>query len=175
MIIESVPSRPLTRARGKPRLLQVRAPVTDPYPSASPRTIHVRAREATLAAGPSAAASETRPAKAKPPRYGEILPQGAGIRKSAPAFENRGVLHRRTRLKLHDKLTALVSLGRHLGMFADRHVAEDSFEHMLLQVTPEERAAMARELIEEGKKYLPAYREVQAKLVRPSPRGRGSK
>src|SRR5215469_2878312 len=40
--------------------------------------------------------------------------------------DGSGVLRRRTRLKLHDKLTALVCLARHMGMFSDRHIAEGS-------------------------------------------------
>ena len=47
---------------------------------------------------------------------------------------------------------------RHLGMFADRHVAEDSIEARIMRMTPEERVEHARQLIEEGKKHLPAYR-----------------
>jgi phage terminase small subunit len=38
--------------------------------------------------------------------------------------DSAGVLHRRTRLKLHDKQAALTNLARHLGMFTDRHVAK---------------------------------------------------
>ena len=73
-----------------------------------------------------------------------------------------GVLHRRTRLKLHDKQAALVSLARHLGMFVDRHFAEGSLEH-IMSMSPEERVALADEIIERGKKYLPAYREWERK------------
>jgi hypothetical protein len=75
------------------------------------------------------------------------------------AVDPAGVLHRRTRLKLHDKLAALTNLARHLGMFADRHVAEGSIEARMRRMTPEERVEHARRLIEDGRKYLPAYRE----------------
>ena len=51
--------------------------------------------------------------------------------------DTAGTLHRRTRLKLHDKQAALTNLARHLGMFVDRHVAEGSIEHRIMRMTPE--------------------------------------
>jgi phage terminase small subunit len=64
-----------------------------------------------------------------------------------------GVLHRRTRLKLHDKQAALVSLARHLGTFVDRrgHV---SLEERIALMTPEERRARVFELLERGLQFL---------------------
>jgi hypothetical protein len=35
--------------------------------------------------------------------------------------ERRG-LQRRVTIKLHDKLNALVNLGKHLGLFSERHL-----------------------------------------------------
>jgi phage terminase small subunit len=79
------------------------------------------------------------------------------------AIDPAGVLRRRTRLKLHDKLAALTSLARHLGMFVDRHGAENSIEHEVMMMTPEERLARAEEIIERGKKYLPAFEALMQK------------
>jgi phage terminase small subunit len=36
-------------------------------------------------------------------------------------FEKRGI-ERRVKLKLHDKLQALITLGKHLGLFSERHL-----------------------------------------------------
>ena len=73
-----------------------------------------------------------------------------------------GVLHRRTRLKLHDKKRALDSLARHLGMFVNRQVAESSYESM----TTEERLALVDEILEKGRKYLPQLEEYKRKRRR---------
>jgi len=73
--------------------------------------------------------------------------------------DQAGTLHRRTRLKLHDKRAALDSLARHLGMFVDRSVHEATFEHRVLMMTSEERLALAAELFEEGRKLLPLLDE----------------
>jgi hypothetical protein len=80
--------------------------------------------------------------------------------------DSAGVLHRRTRLKLHDKQAALTNLARHLGMFADRHIAEGSIEARIMRMTPEERVEDARQLIAEGRRYLPAYRAWERKQSR---------
>jgi hypothetical protein len=77
-----------------------------------------------------------------------------------------GVVHRRTHLKLHDKLTALTSLARHLGMFIDRHVPENSIERKVMMMTPEERVEMAQQILDKGWKYLPAYEEWERKRSR---------
>ena len=77
-----------------------------------------------------------------------------------------GVLHRRTRLKLHDKKRALDSLARHLGMFVNRQVAESSFEHRVRNMTSEERLALIDEIMERGKKYLPLPEEYKRKRRR---------
>jgi len=65
-----------------------------------------------------------------------------------------GVLHRRTHLKLHDKLGALTSLARHLGLFTDRHVIENSIEYRVTRMTSEERLALVAEILEEGDRLL---------------------
>jgi hypothetical protein len=43
---------------------------------------------------------------------------------------------------------------------------KDDLVARLEAMTPEERAALARELIEEGQRYLPAYREWERKRRR---------
>ena len=53
------------------------------------------------------------------------------------------------------KHDALVSLGRHLGMFTDRRLTEGSIEHQLSLMTRAERLAKAEELIEYGKQFCP--------------------
>jgi hypothetical protein len=73
-----------------------------------------------------------------------------------------GVRHRRTRLKLRDKKAALDSLARHLGMFVDPRVAEESFEYRVKNMTREERLALAAELLEQGRKFLPLQDEPEA-------------
>src|SRR6516162_6156611 len=75
-----------------------------------------------------------------------------------------GVLHRRTRLKMHDKLAALTNLARHLGMFADQRVAEGSMEHRVMRMTPAERVVCAEQLLENARKYLPAFEEWENKV-----------
>jgi hypothetical protein len=106
------------------------------------------------------------------PRPGETIDLHRIDRDRAAAVEEltidevvdpAGVLHRRTRLKLHDKLAALVSLARHLGMFVDRHVPENSIEHKVMMMTREERAEMAQQILEKGRKYLPAYEKWERK------------
>jgi phage terminase small subunit len=82
------------------------------------------------------------------------------------AVDPAGVLHRRTRLKLHDKLAALTNLARHLGMFVDRQIPENSIEHRVMMMTPEERVEMAQQILEKGRKYLPAYEEWERKRSR---------
>ena len=73
------------------------------------------------------------------------------------------VLHRRTRLKMHDKLAALTNLARHLGMFSDRRVAEGSIERRVMRITSVERVACAEQLLENARKYLPEFDEWQTK------------
>jgi phage terminase small subunit len=106
------------------------------------------------------------------PRLGEMIDLHRLDQDRAAAIEEitidevvdpAGVLHRRTRLKLHDKLAALTNLARHLGMFVDRHGAENSIEHEVMMMTPEERLARAEEIIERGKKYLPAFEALMQK------------
>jgi hypothetical protein len=62
-----------------------------------------------------------------------------------------GVLRRRTHVKLSDKLAALTSLARHLGMFADRRlVAGGSLKQRIESMTPKERVAYVNELLRAG-------------------------
>jgi phage terminase small subunit len=67
------------------------------------------------------------------------------------AVDMAGVVHRRTRLKLHDKKGALDSLARHLGLFVDRHVVE-GIEHRVKNMSSEERLQLAADILEEGRK-----------------------
>lgn len=62
--------------------------------------------------------------------------------------------HRRVELELHDKHAALVSLGRHLGMFVDRSEVAHSFEARVASMTREERLARMRELLAPMAEYL---------------------
>jgi phage terminase small subunit len=79
------------------------------------------------------------------------------------AMDTAGVLHRRTRLKLHDKKGALDSLARHLGMFVDREVAANTFEYRVSRMTPAERLELANEILKRGEKYLPLLEEARAR------------
>jgi phage terminase small subunit len=77
------------------------------------------------------------------------------------AVDMAGVVHRRTRLKLHDKKGALDSLARHLGLFVDRHVVE-GIEHRVKNMSSEERLQLAADILEEGRKLLPLLDEAEA-------------
>jgi phage terminase small subunit len=57
---------------------------------------------------------------------------------------------------------ALVSLGRHLGMFVDRRVIEGSIEHRVALMTREERLARLEELLEGATQYLPLLEQAEA-------------
>ena len=59
---------------------------------------------------------------------------------------------RRVKFKLADKIAALEKLGRHLGMFVERHVHEGTIEHRLSLMTREERLARAEQLLVEGER-----------------------
>ena len=58
---------------------------------------------------------------------------------------------RRIKFKLADKRAALVDLGRHLGMFVDKHelTGKDGGPIETHEQTPEERAAAAKRLMDE--------------------------
>jgi phage terminase small subunit len=60
------------------------------------------------------------------------------------AVDPAGVLRRRTRLKLHDKLAALMSLARHLGMFIDRHPI-GARPHRIPSGKPDNRVKIVRD------------------------------
>jgi|SRR5215472_5777535 len=64
---------------------------------------------------------------------------------------------RETKLRLHDKIAALNSLAKSVGMMTERHVHELSIETKVVNMTPQERQELARELLIEAQKYLPAY------------------
>jgi phage terminase small subunit len=49
------------------------------------------------------------------------------------AIDSAGTLHRRIRVKLHDKLGALTRLARHLGMFVDRYFVAGSIEAKVMR------------------------------------------
>jgi phage terminase small subunit len=68
--------------------------------------------------------------------------------------DRAGVLHRHIHLRLHDKIGALNSLARHLGLFTDRHVIENSIEYRVTRMTSEERLALVAEILEEGDRLL---------------------
>jgi Terminase small subunit len=82
------------------------------------------------------------------------------------AVDTAGVLRRQTRLKLHDKIAALTSLARHLGMFTDGVGYKSSIEATVAAMTPEERVACANEMLERAQKYLPQYEEWERKRSR---------
>jgi phage terminase small subunit len=73
---------------------------------------------------------------------------------------NTGQIYRRTRVKLYDKNAALRDLARCIGMMREEHVL--TIEHKIKSMTPQERVDLAQELIEEGRKYLPEYRQALA-------------
>jgi hypothetical protein len=52
-------------------------------------------------------------------------------------------------------------LGRHLGMFVDRHVIEGSIEHRVALITREESLARVEELLEGAKQYLPLLEQIE--------------
>ena len=58
------------------------------------------------------------------------------------------------KFKLHDKLNALEKIGKHLGMFIDKHEHSGPGGHPLeiLQLTPEERQVRIDELIRKREK-----------------------
>jgi hypothetical protein len=78
--------------------------------------------------------------------------------------DQAGAVHRRTRVKLHDKKAALDSLAKHLGMFVDPRIAEQSFEYRVMKMTSEERLAMAAELLAEGRKLLSLMEDSRVSL-----------
>jgi hypothetical protein len=48
-------------------------------------------------------------------------------------------------------------------MFVDRHVPENSIEHSVMMMSREERLRRAEEIIENGRRYLPAFEELERK------------
>ena len=75
--------------------------------------------------------------------------------------DSSGVLHRRARLKLYNKLAALACLARHMGMFSGRHIAEGSIERRVMAMTPQERLVLAEELLERAERYVPLFEQWQ--------------
>jgi hypothetical protein len=45
-----------------------------------------------------------------------------GCHAGVTGFCGKRVIERRVKIKLHDKLNALVNLGKHLGLFSERHL-----------------------------------------------------
>jgi len=74
-----------------------------------------------------------------------------------------GDTRRRLRLKLFDKISALNSLAKHLGMFGDKHVFTGSIEHLVSQMSPAERIARLEQLRAKARAvYLPEYERMLA-------------
>jgi len=74
-----------------------------------------------------------------------------------------GVPKRRMHLKLHDKVAALNSLAKSVGMLAERHIVEGTIEHIISQLTPEERLERIKQLRDKARQvYLPAYEKMLA-------------
>lgn len=72
-----------------------------------------------------------------------------------------GVTHRRLNLKLHDKVGALNSLAKSVGMLAERHIVEGTIEFAIKQLSPEERIARVKQLREKAESvYLPQYEQM---------------
>jgi phage terminase small subunit len=108
------------------------------------------------------------------PRPGETIDLHRLDRDLAAAIEEitidevvdaAGILHRRTRLKLHDKKGALDSLARHLGLFVDRHAIEGSLEHRVINMSSEERLKLMDEIVEEGLRLLPTLNDFERRLI----------
>jgi phage terminase small subunit len=112
----------------------------------SPRTARSIASE-NLSKPDIAAAIAT--AKAQVSRRTEVTIEAVVAELAKLGFADAG---RPTPAVKHD---ALVSLGKHLGMFADRHILEGSLEHRIMGMTRDERLAKAREIIMLGQAYLP--------------------
>jgi phage terminase small subunit len=77
------------------------------------------------------------------------------------AVDRSGVLHRRTRLTLCDKLAALASLARHLGMFANGRLAEGGPERRIMTMTSGERLALADELPERATRCVALFEQYE--------------
>lgn len=52
--------------------------------------------------------------------FSNLTPKQASVIAEV-TYEKRGI-ERRLKLKLHDELNALVTLGKHLGLFSERHL-----------------------------------------------------
>jgi len=85
--------------------------------------------------------------------------------------------YRRTKFKLHDKISALNSLARSIGMMKeDGHV---SLEYKYSQMTAEERLKLAGELLKRGERYLIEYDdavkrgELPGEIIEHEPQGSG--
>lgn len=68
---------------------------------------------------------------------------------------------RRINIKLHDKVAALTNLAKSVGMLTERHVIEGTIEHVINQLSPDERIERVRQLREKAEQvYLPAYEKL---------------
>ena len=72
-----------------------------------------------------------------------------------------GEITRNLHLKMHDKLGALNSLAKSIGMLTERHVIEGTIEHVISQMTPEERLERVEQLRAEARALLPQYEAMQ--------------
>ena len=72
-------------------------------------------------------------------------------------------IHRRIHIKLHDKVAALNALAKHLGLLNDRHFMKGTIEHIVAQMSPEERVARVQQLREQARlQCLPQYEAMLA-------------
>jgi phage terminase small subunit len=60
------------------------------------------------------------------------------------------MIRRRTKIKLHDNIRALESLGKHLGLFAEPK--RDSIEERVKRMTPQERVARMDQILAEARR-----------------------
>lgn len=71
-------------------------------------------------------------------------------------------VRRELRVKMHDKIAALNSLAKSIGMLTERHVIEGTIEHVIAQMTPSERLERVEQLRLKAKNlYLPQYQTMQ--------------
>ena len=81
-----------------------------------------------------------------------------------------GDIRRRTRVRLHDKTAALTTLAKSLGMLSEKHIVEGSLEHIISQLTPEQRLERIRALREKARvEYLPRYEAALRRGGLPAP------
>jgi phage terminase small subunit len=72
-----------------------------------------------------------------------------------------GAVHRRTKVRLYDKGSALRHLAQIVGLMQNETVM--TVEHRLREMTPQQRVDLANELLEKAREYLPAYEAAVAR------------